>query len=453
MPTRRQKPQSEGNISCSLTGRTVRAAALALVALAAEAVGPAAFPGAEGFGTHTPGGRGGRVIEVTNLDDAGPGSFRAACEAEGPRIVVFRVAGIIDLEKAIVVRNPYITIAGQTAPGEGICLRGRIFDVSTHDAVVRFLRCRAGDVAGKEIDAINVGHGARRVVLDHCSANWGVDECLSLSGDVADVTVSWCIIGEALNRSVHKKGSHGYGTLARASGGVSFHHNLWIHNAARNPRLGDNYGKGPFPTFDIRSNVMYDYGGACTGNTQGRMKVNYVGNYVRPGPSSRARKPISVGGPSDMEFFLRGNVWDGHAAETADNAAWFDSTEGEGIRVRVVERPFDAPPVRTEGAAEALEAVLAGVGATAPVRDVVDRRLVEHVRSRGGKIIDSQNDVGGWPRYRPAEPPADSDHDGMPDEWEKARGLDPRNGKDAAKDRDGDGYTNVEEYMNGLARR
>lgn len=420
-----------------------------MVALAAaHAADLAAFPGAEGFGTRTPGGRGGRVIAVTNLDDAGPGSFRAACEAEGPRMVVFRVSGIIGLKKSIVVKNPYITIAGQTAPGEGVCLRGHTFDISTHDAVVRFLRSRPGDIAGKEIDAMNIGHGSRRVVVDHCSANWSVDECLSLSGDVQDVTVSWCLIGEALNKSVHKKGAHGYGSLARATGGVSFHHNLWLHNTARNPRLGDNYGKPPFPTFDLRNNVMYDYGGLCSGVTQGLLKVNYVGNYIRPGPSSRAQKPIGVGAPSDMQFFIRDNVWDGHAAETRDNSAFFDKVDDAGRRVRLVERPFEAPPVDTTPAAQALEAVLGAVGASSPARDAVDRRLVEHVRARGGKIIDSQNEVGGWPRYRAAQPPPDADGDGMPDAWEKARGLNARDASDAARDSDGDGYTNIEEFLN-----
>ena len=312
-----------------------RAAGIALIALAAHAADLPAFPGAEGFGTGTPGGRGGKVIAVTNINDGGQGSLRAACEAQGPRIVVFRVSGVIDLKKAIVVTNPYITIAGQTAPGEGICLRGYTFDVSTHDAVVRFLRTRPGDIAGKEVDAMNIGHGSRRVVVDHCSANWSVDECLSLSGDVQDVTVSWCLIGEALNRSVHKKGPHGYGSLARATGGVSFHHNLWLHNTARNPRLGDNYGKPPFPTFDLRNNVMYDYGGLCTGVTQGLLKVNYVGNYIRPGPSSTARKPIGVGPPSDMQFYIRDNVWDGYAAETGDNSAFFDKVDDAQRRVRL----------------------------------------------------------------------------------------------------------------------
>ena len=203
-----------------------------------------AFPGAECCGATTPGGRGGRVLFVTNLNDSGPGSFRTACEAEGPRIVVFRVSGTIELKNPITVRTPYLTIAGQSAPGDGICLRNAAFGIATHDVVVRFLRSRLGDESRREDDCIDLLHGARNCVLDHCSATWSVDECLSLSGDVQDCTIQWCLIGESLNQSIHAKGKHGYGSLARANGPVSWHHNLWIHNDGRNPRLGENYEIG-----------------------------------------------------------------------------------------------------------------------------------------------------------------------------------------------------------------
>ena len=152
------------------------------------------------------------------------------------------------------------------------------------------------------------------MILDHCSATWSVDEALSLAGNITDVTVQWCLIAEALDRSKHAKGAHGYGSLARANGRVSLHHNLWAHNDARNPRLGDNYGRPPYPTFDVRNNVIYDYGGTCSGLTQGVLKVNYVANYIRPGPSSTAKFPIKVGGPSDMLFYIRDNVVEGNDA-------------------------------------------------------------------------------------------------------------------------------------------
>jgi hypothetical protein len=191
-----------------------------------------AFPGAEGFGADTPGGRGGAVIAVTNLDDSGPGSFRAACEANGPRIVVFRVGGLIDLKKNVVIKNPNITIAAQTAPGDGICLRDHQLMIDTHDVVLRYLRSRPGDIAGKEVDAISIAGSSRNVIADHCSATWSVDEALSPSGDISNITVQWCLIAEGLNKSVHKKGAHGYGSLVRASGGLTLHHNLWRTIAA-----------------------------------------------------------------------------------------------------------------------------------------------------------------------------------------------------------------------------
>ncbi len=410
-----------------------------------------AFPGAEGFGSTTPGGRGGKVLFVTNLSDAGPGSLREACEAQGPRIVVFRVSGLINLEKAIVVRNPYLTLAGQSAPGDGICLRNDPFAVATHDVVIRFLRSRLGDVAGKAEDCITLAHGASRVIFDHCSATWSIDECLSLAGNVSDATVQWCLIAEGLDKSKHPKGPHGYGSLARANGPVSLHHNLWAHQQGRNPRLGDNYDKPPYPVFDFRNNVIYDFGGTCSGLTQGKFPVNYVANYIRPGPSSRARTPITIGSPSDLVFFIRDNVFEGNDALTADNTRFFNRTEMDGIKqVQIVDKPFAAAPVKTLPAAEALEAVLATVGASLPVRDAVDARIVDHVRQRQGAIIDSQTQVGGWPQYRPLPPPPDSDRDGMPDVWEIAHGLNPADPSDNSKDRDGDGYTNIEEYLNSL---
>jgi hypothetical protein len=408
-----------------------------------------AFHGAEGFGANAKGGRGGRVIAVTNLNDSGPGSLRAACEAEGPRIVVFRVGGIIDLKKAIRVRNPYITIAGQTAPGDGICLRNYEFIIETHDAVVRFLRGRAGEAAGEEVDSLDVGNGSRDVIYDHCSATWSVDECLSLSGNNSNITVQWCLIAEGLNHSVHKKGAHGYGSLARANGPVSLHHNLWAHNDARNPRMGDNYGRPPYPVFDFRNNVIYDYGATCSGLTQGVLKINYVGNYLRAGPSSRAKRPVTVGKPSQLEFFLRDNVWEGHAEQTADNSDFFVNADGQ---VKFVKEAFAAPHVTMLPTRENLEAVLDRVGAIVPVRDSVDRRIIAEVRNGKGHIIDATREVGGWPEYKSGSAPVDSDGDGIPDDWEKAHGLDAHNAADGARD-SGDGFTWVEKYLDELAQK
>jgi pectate lyase len=412
-----------------------------------------AFPGAEGFGADTPGGRGGKVLFVTSIEDSGEGSLRAACEAEGPRMVVFRVSGLIRLKTPIEVVNPYMTLAGQSAPGDGVCLRDRAFMISTHDVVVRFLRSRLGDAAGQPEDCISVGRGAHHVVLDHCSATWSVDECLSLDGRAEYVTVQWCLIAEALDHSKHPKGEHGYGSLMRANGPVSLHHNLWAHNDARNPRLGDNYGRAPYPFFDFRNNVIYDFGDICTGFTQGRFKANYIANFIRPGPGSRAKHAVNIGGPSDMIFFMNGNVFDGDDAQTADNTLLFDRVDIDGKKqVRIAPVPFETPDVATVAAQEAYEAVLRGAGATRPVRDAVDSRIVQSVRERRGSIINSQNQAGGWPEYGSAAPPGDGDDDGMPDVWEKARGLNPFDPSDRNLPAGDTGYTNLETVLNSLVR-
>jgi pectate lyase len=423
---------------------------LRISSTATEATAIPAFPGAEGFGSTTPGGRGGKVIFVTNLNDSGEGSLRAACDAEGPRIVIFRVSGLITLASPITVKNPYLTIAGQTAPGDGICLRNFTFNIATHDVVVRYLRSRLGDLSSQEADSITLVAGARDVVLDHCSATWSIDESLSLAGNVSNVTVQWCLIGDALNHSKHAKGDHGYGSLSRANGPVTWHHNLWAHNNSRNPRLGDNYGRPPFPTFDVRNNVMYDYGEICSGLTQGVLKVNYVANYIRPGPSSKARTPIHIGGPSTLIFFIRDNVFEGNSAQTADNSQFFDPVVIDGKRqVETVAQPFAAPLVRTSSAKEAYEAVLKTVGASLPRRDSVDAQIIDEVRRGKGSLIDSQQQMGGWPELKSGTPPVDSDGDGMPDDWERRHGLNPHDPTDGAGDRDHDGYTNLEEYLNG----
>jgi pectate lyase len=417
-----------------------------------------AFPGAEGFGASTPGGRGGQVLIVTNLADSGPGSLRAACMAKGPRIVVFRVAGTIALKSPITVTEPYLTLEAQSAPGDGICLRDSTFGVATHDVIIRYLRCRLGDETSREADSLDVLNGSSNVIFDHCTATWSIDECLSLSGNNQNITIQWCLIGESLNHSKHSKGEHGYGSLARANGPVTFHHNLWLHNDSRNPRMGDNYGNRSltFPTFDFRNNVIYDFGGTASGLTQGKLKINYVANFIRPGPSSKARTPITIGPKSDIQFFIRDNIFDGDQALTADNTHFFNtvafeetnSTGEKAMRqeVRTVEQPFEAPRVTTVPAKDLLELVLPTVGASLPKRDAVDARLVNDVRHRTGKIIDSQTQVGGWPELKSGEVPLDSDSDGIPDAWEKTHHLNPHDPTDAviiSKD----GYSNIEEYL------
>jgi pectate lyase len=404
-----------------------------------------AFPGADGFGADTPGGRGGKVLFVRNLNDAGPGSLREAVSTPGPRIVVFRVSGLITLQSPLKITEPYITIAGQTAPGDGICLRANEVNVLTHDVVVRYLRFRPGDISPGEVDGLDVMHGAHHVVIDHCSNTWSIDENLSPSGDIHDVTVQWCLIAEGLNRSIHKKGAHGYGSLVRAIGGLTLHHNLWAHNDSRNPRLGDNYSHPPYPVFDVRNNVMYDYGHTCSGLTGDHLSANYVANYVRPGPSSVPGHGVIVLSPTAaVTYYVKGNVVEGRPEWTANNLLLFDKK-----LFTTVEKPFEAPPVHTTTAEQAFRDVAAGVGATLPRRDAVDQRILAEMRDHSGSVIDSQWEVGGWPEYHSARPPVDSDLDGIPDAWEKAHGLDPQDATDAAKTGAG-GYTNLEIYLNSL---
>src|SRR5581483_1489580 len=234
--------------------------------------------------------------------------------------------------------------------------------------------------------------------------------------------------------------AHGYGSLVRATGGLTLHHNLWAHNRGRNPRLGDNYGKPPFPTFDVRNNVIYDYGGpSVTGDT---FEANYVTNYIKPGPATGRHQPIGPTEKASLKFYVEGNELDGKITKDL-----FATMAG----VTVVAKPFAAPGVHTVSAEEAYKLVLAGAGATVPVRDAVDARIVADVRNGTGGFVNSQKQVGGWPEYKSAPAPKDTDGDGIPDEWEAGHGLNPTDPKDAAKMRPS-GYTAIEEYVNSLAR-
>lgn len=428
------------------------ACAFGLVLPVAAAEVPA-FPGAEGFGSQTPGGRGGRIFVVTTLADSGPGSLREAVTAKGPRIAVFGIGGTIELRSSLTIREPFITIAGQSAPGGGICIRGENVTIATNDVVIRHVRFRLGDEHLKEADALSIANGASMVVLDHVSASWSVDETLSPSGTIRDVTVQWSIISESLWHSIHDKGTHGYGTLLRARGGVSLHHNLWAHHNGRNPRFGDDYGEGPWPTYDFRNNVIYNWGSYCSGVTDGRISVNYVANFLKPGPNTSRRAPIYMGDEATEEtrFFLSDNIVERNAAYIEDNTRLFDRKEIATKKlVTIVNEPFQAPPVETWHANDAYDRVLAAAGATLPRRDSVDERIVREVMEGSGRLIDTQSDVGGWPQLDAGNPPQDSDSDGIPDEWESAHGLDPLEPADSAK-LDASGYTMIEVWLNEIA--
>jgi hypothetical protein len=414
----------------------------------------AAFPGALGAGRSALGGRGGAVLRVVNLDDSGPGSLRAAVEARGPRTVIFDIGGTIRLASPLRIREPRITLAGQTAPGGGITLRGQPLLVSADDVVIRYIRSRLGDEDGAEADAISIDRG-QRIILDHVSASWSVDETLSIGSrdrTIDAVTVQWSVIAESLNGSSHAKGEHGYGSLLRASHGarITFHHNLWAAHRARMPRPG-NYltpDVDPVgPRFEFVNNVFYDWGGGHAGYNADRSPAThstyaFIANAYRRGTDSTGGVIFEEGSPLARAWF-DANSLDGEVP--AD--PWSLVTGDDAPDYRLTALPDWAMPA-SETADGAHASVLAGAGAS-HVRDAVDVRILQGVADRTGRIIDSQSQVGGWPDLEPGSPWLDSDGDGMPDDWETAHGLDPAT-PDGALDPDGDGYTNLEDWLNSL---
>ncbi len=436
------------------------AVAIAVNLTGTWAVALPAFPGAEGFGADTPGGRGGRIIEVTTLDRDGPGSFNEAIRAEGPRIIVFRVAGTIDMQGTMSITQPFCTIAGQTAPGDGICLTNGTLRVSTHDVIIRHLRVRPGDHPSgtdpENRDCIDVAGDAERVhdvIIDHCSFSWGIDENVATWYAPKRVTMQWCITSESLFESLHPKGRHGMGMiLGSEENTISVHHCLFAHNNGRHPLAGDTGREEMRPSvFDFRNNVLYDYGGPA-GNYRSDLRVNHVGNVLIPGPDSASGvRGIHYDPDTDQRFFLSDNLWPGRSEDDPETRIMGRvAPDHEPPPDHVIsDEPIDTPPVTTHPASEVEALVLAGVGATLPVRDVIDDRIVREVRERVGGFINTPEEVGGLPHYASAEPYPDADHDAMPDAWEREHGLDPDDASDGPGDLDGDGYTNVEEFLNG----
>jgi hypothetical protein len=359
-----------------------------------------AFPGAEGAGRFAAGGRGGRVLHVTNLDDAGPGSLRDAVAQDFPRIIRFDVAGTILLKSDLVIRHPRITINGQDAPAGGVALADHSLIVNADDVVVRYIRSRLGSQSGEEGDAVSIV-GGRRIILDHVSASWSVDETLSVSArydrtpGIYDVTVQWSIISESLRRAGHSKGDHGYGSLIRGGRGsrFSFHHNLWAHHVQRMPRPG-NYtpiAEDPDgPLIEFRSNIFYNWGGTASGYNADRDSAAtyaFIDNCYIAGPDTQGLHIFREENPNARSWF-EGNSLNGVIP--------VDQWElVKGLHNPLTSAP-DVAPVTRDPATGGCARVLGEAGASHR-RDAVDRRIVEDVRTRSGRIIDNEADVGGWP--------------------------------------------------------
>jgi len=453
-----------------------------------------AFPGAEGGGAYSFGGHGGKVYVVTSLDDSGPGTFREACEKGGARIVVFNVAGIIHLKSPVSIRAPYITIAGQTAPGDGVCIAGESVWIDTHDVVIRYMRFRRGatDVTRRD-DALG-GNGVGNIIIDHVSASWGLDENMSMyrhvynKGDgskpeklpTVNITIQNSIFSECLDTYNHSFGS--------TIGGLNstFMKNLWASNISRSPSIG-MYGD-----FGFVNNVIFNWWNRSADGGDHKSLFNFINNYFKPGPITPLNKPIGhrILKPEanrDKNFadqfgkaYVSGNIMEGNELVTRDN--WAGGVQiremadaGEFASKIRVDIPFQMAKFKIMSAKEAYNYVLENVGANLPVRDAVDTRIIKQVKlgkifysgsavanndkkyvkrrlpddSYKQGIITHPDQVGGYPEYK-GTPYKDSDGDGMPDSWELKYKLDPNNPADAILDSNGDGYSNIEKYINGI---
>lgn len=437
--------------------RSLLALALGLVAfplLAAEpanlapaAVAPlASFPGAEGFGAVATGGRGGEVYRVTTLEDGGPGSFRDAV-SRPRRTVVFAVGGVIRLRTDVAVSDD-LTVAGETAPGEGVCFYGRSVSLGDRrNVILRYLRFRQGMSGDRGKKALGMD-GAQRIMIDHCSIEWGRWDDLGITVQSRDITVQYCLLAEAIH-------PQSFGALIDSVTHVTLSHNLWQSNESRNPKA-----KG---TIQYLNNVVYNWGytGLCGGHSAAEHSLDVIGNYFIAGPSSNQRFAGQF--TATDHVFQRDNWVDLDRDGTLDGrlVAPADFHEaGEEARYTLptfVETPAMHPaiPVTVEPAALAFEKVVASAGCSLS-RDAVDRRLIDEVRSlgrRGATLphTDPRGEAlaGGIAGARGGPAPADGDEDGLPDEWERAHGLDPEDRSDAAKILPG-GYSQLEIYLHEL---
>lgn len=405
-----------------------------------------AFPGAEGGGRYATGGRGGELYEVTNLNDSGAGSLRDAVSGDN-RTIVFRVSGNIEIAGGLDITGSNLTIAGQTAPGDGICVLGNETQIQGNNVILRYLRFRGGDILGTPIDTFGA-EGVENVIIDHCSFSWGVDECFSVYGN-RNVTVQWCIIAEGLAMSAHEKGRHGYGGLWGGDN-ITYHHNLLIHQGGRNPRF--SFVEDHKQLVDHRNNVIYNYGFTSGYGGEWAEGVNVADNYYKPGPDTLADVAPVIFNPGRFgNWYIDGNVIEGHPDVTEDNSLGLDLEVGG---INLLADPVALPdPIPAQSAQAAYRDVLDKAGAILPRRDATDARLINDVRNGTGRMINSQNEVGGWPPLQSKPAPRDQDHDGIPDDWERTHGLKPTDPSDANElASDGSGYTNLEVYLNSIGR-
>jgi len=439
-------------------------------ATAALATTSPAFPGAEGFGRYTTGGRGGQVIYVTNLNDSGAGSLRAAVTATGARTVMFKVSGIIALNSDLKISSNDITIAGQTAPGDGICLKNYSVAVNADNVIIRYVRFRMGDQAQHEGDAIGA-RNHKNIIIDHCSMSWSTDECASFY-DNENFTMQWCLMSESLRVSVHDKGTHGYGGIWGGKK-ASFHHNMLAHHDSRNARFcGSRYSALPnLEMVDFRNNVIYNWGGNSAYAAEGG-SYNLTNNYYKAGPATASGVNDRIISPSPDDgtnsqpagvwgsFYVNGNYTTANSTTSGDNWNGVDPNPSSKNKTELrVNTEYSFGQMTTHSAANAYSNVLAYVGASLK-RDTVDKRIVSettngtftYTGSNGSTkgLIDTQSDVGGWPAYNSTTAPTDTDNDGMPDSWESSNGLNSTNASDGIAYTLSSVYTNLEVYINGL---
>jgi len=421
-----------------------------------------AFPGAEGFGRFAKGGRGGDVYHVTSLEDSGPGSLREGLlSAKGPRTIVFDVSGTIELKSPLVVNTSYVTLAGQTAPGDGICLKDQTFKiVKASHIIVRHLRIRLGDQnkpPKSGIDGI-LTNDVDHVIFDHITSTWGIDGNHDLRRG-GNFTLQWSIYAEALNRSLHEKGAHAMlASFRDLTGNISIHHNLFASSRDRHPTLAGSPRTDPNAIADFRNNVIYNVTGATN---LGNCQINVVNNYYRPGPNTPdGNHPLATKSENQgaLKVFVAGNLFENNAEFTRSNWLAIDVHRwktGNYLPISLeqikVDSEFEVGSAKPtdESASVSFDRVLKSAGASLS-RDAADSRIVEGIMSRTNRLIDSQAEVGGWPILASLPAQLDRDQDGMPDNWELGQGLNPDNPEDRNGDPDGDGYTHLEEYLNSL---